>query len=61
MLMSGVSAATTQASQQKTDAAGVDLTSLMSLFGGSAVQAAKPQASGADGTALLGALLSMMK
>ena len=59
MLMSGVSAAATSASQQQ--AAGVDLTSLMSLFGGAATQAAKPAASGADGTALLSTLMSLMK
>ena len=60
VLMSGVSAAATSASEQKTEAANVDLTSLMSLFGGASAQAAKPASGAADGTALLSALLSMM-
>ena len=63
-IMSGLSAATQDAhvQQQQKPAAGFDLGSLMSLFGGAPVQQQAPAASAAnDGTQLLNALLSMMK
>ena len=63
-VMSGLSSATQNAhvQQQQKPAAGFDLGSLMSMFGGAPVQQQAPATTAAsDGTQLINALLSMMK